>query len=324
MLQLPRLLAGLVLATTSVLATPSALAQDFPARPIRIVTPFGAGTTTDSAARFLARKLSEATGQGVVVDNKPGGNGVIGVQSLLQAPADGYTLMVGTNSTHAANASMMKNLPYDAIRDFQPISGLIQGGLVLTVRQGLPVKNLPELVDYARKNPGKLTFGAASSGGRAGGEMFKQLAGLDIVHVPFKTLPNVITEMMAGRIDIAVADALALMPHVKSGQLKALGVTTRTRMPGLEQIPTIAEQGVAGYELTGWMGVFAPAKTPPAVVTRLNTLVVSVLKTQEARDFFGASAWAPIPGSPEELTGLVRSETEKWARLLKAAGVEPE
>ena len=218
-------------------------AANFPDRLVRIVVPFGAGTTTDQAARFIAQRITEQTKQTVIVDNKAGANGFIGVQYMLSQPADGYTILIGTNTTHAANRALFKKLPYDPVADFIPLTGVIVGGVVLTVSPNMPVNNVPELIALLKKSPGKYTFGSGNSSSRGGGEVFKDLAGVDILHVPYKALPMAITDLMGGQIDMVFGDAPAVMPHVRAGKLKALGVSTRTRMPGYEDIPTVAEQG---------------------------------------------------------------------------------
>jgi tripartite-type tricarboxylate transporter receptor subunit TctC len=299
-------------------------AADYPNRPIRFVIPFGAGTTTDQAGRFVAQKITDMTKQPVVVDNKPGGNGVIGVMQAAQALPDGYTVLIGTNTTQAANVSLMKKLPYEPLKDFVPVTGLIEGGVVLTVRPNLPVKNVQELIALAKKNPGKMTFGSGNSSSRAGGEVMKELAGIDILHVPFKTLPDAITNLIGGQIDMVFGDAPGVMPLVRAGKLKALGVSTPTRMPGAEDIPTMVEEGVKGYQVTGWLAVFVPAKTPPEVVTKLNTMINAIMRTQEAKDYFGKNAWTPIPMTQEDTVKFNKKEIDGWARLVKAANIEPE
>ncbi len=317
---LRRSLLGTVLALS--VASP-ALAQANKT-PMRIVVPFGAGTTTDLAARFIGKYMADVTGQPVIVDNKPGANGFIALQYVLSQPADGNTIVIGTNTTHAANFSLFKKLPYDPVADFVPITAMIVGGVVLTVAPNAPFNNVQELIAAAKKQPGKLTFGAGNSSSRSGGEVLRELTGVDILHVPYKTLPMAITDLMGGQIDMVFGDAPAVMPHVRAGKLKALGVSTRTRMPGYEEIPTIAEQGVPGYEASGWLAVFAPKGTPPDVADRLNKLIVPIMKSAEAAKYFGDNAWKPIPGTQQELAQFQRAEIDRWARLVKAAGIQPE
>ena len=302
----------------------SQTAASFPNKPIRIVVPFGAGTTTDQAARFIGQRITEQTKQPVIVDNKAGANGFIALQYLLQQPADGYTIVIGTNTTHAANSALFKKLPYDPVADFVPLTGVIVGGVVLTVAPNMPVNSVPELIAFLKKNPGKHTFGSGNSSSRGGGEVFKEMAGVDIVHVPYKTLPMAITDLMGGQIDIVFGDAPAVMPQVRAGKLKALGVSTRNRMPGYEDILTISEQGVRNYEVTGWLAAFAPKGTPADVAEKLSKMIGDIMRTPEADKFFGANAWKPIPGTPAELAQFQRAELEKWQRLVKNAGIQPE
>ncbi|MEY4712379.1 MAG: hypothetical protein RIS88_1829 [Pseudomonadota bacterium] len=317
-----------LLASVLFLAVAGAQAQSpaaaFPNKPVRFVVPFGAGTTTDLAARFIAKNFTDITKQPVVVENKAGANGFIALQYVLSQPADGYTIVIGTNTTHAANAALFKKLPYDPVADFMPISGIIVGGVVLAVSPNLGVSNVQELIALAKQRPGKLTFGSGNSSSRAGGEVMKDLAGLNILHVPYKTLPMAITDVIGGQIDMVFGDAPAVMPLVRSGKLRALGVSTRARMPGYENIPTVAEQGVAGYEESGWLGAFAPKGTPADVAERLNQLIAGIMRTPEAARYFGENAWTPMPGSRDELAQFQRAELARWARLVKSAGIEPE
>lgn len=314
----------LVAALFTAAAGVQAQAQNFPNKPVRFVVPFGAGTTTDLAARFIAKHFTDITKQPVVVENKAGANGFIALQYVLSQPADGYTIVIGTNTTHAANASLFKKLPYDPVTDFVPISGVIVGGVVLAVSPSLGVNNVQELIALAKQRPGKLTFGSGNSSSRAGGEVMKDLGGINILHIPYKTLPMAITDVIGGQIDMVFGDAPAVMPLVRSGKLRALGVSTRARMPGYETIPTIAEQGVTGYEVSGWLGAFAPKGTPTDVAERLNQLIAGIMRTPEAAKYFGENAWTPIPGSREDLAAFQRAELARWARLVKSAGIEPE
>jgi tripartite-type tricarboxylate transporter receptor subunit TctC len=319
-----QLLLGGLLAATGLSASAQPAAQGFPNKPMRFVVPFGAGTTTDLAARFIARHITDTTRQPVIVDNRAGANGFIALQYVLGQPADGYTIVIGTNTTHAANAALFKKLPYDPVADFVPISGIIIGGVVLAVATNTPANNVQELIALAKQKPGRMTFGSGNSSSRAGGEVFKELAGLDILHVPYKTLPMAITDVIGGQIDMVFGDAPAIMPLVRGGKLRALGVSTRNRMAGYESIPTIAEQGVPGYEVSGWLAAFAPKGTPADIADKLNALIVPIMKSPEAAKYFGDNAWTPMPGSREELAQFQRAELARWQRLVKNAGIDPE
>lgn len=316
-----RLVAGSLLlaaAATSFAQT----AATFPNKPMRIIVPFAAGTTTDQAARYIAQKIFDQYKQPVIVENKAGANGFIALQYLLGLPADGYAFTIGTNTTHAANAALFKKIPYDPVADFVPLSGVTIGGVVLVVATTTPASNVQELLALAKKK--KMTFGSGNSSSRAGGEVLRELAGADILHVPYKALPAALTDLIGGQIDMIFGDAPAVMPLVKSGKLRALGVSTKERMPGYEEIPTIAEQGVTGYETNGWLAAFAPKGTPPDVADKLSKMISDVMRTQDAATYFGANAWKPIPSTRNELASFQKAEIARWARLVKNAGIEPE
>ncbi len=312
-----------LLGSTLLGAGAQATAQDFPTKPVTIIVPFGAGTTTDQVARFLSPYISAEIKQPVVIDNKAGASGSIGMQFAARQPADGHTFVLGTNTTHAANVSLFKQLPYDPVKDFTPISNLIIGGVVLVVAANNPANNVQELVAMMKKSPGRMTFGAGNSSSRAGGEVMRELAGVDILHVPYKTLPVALTDLIGGQIDMVFGDAPAVMPLVESGKLKALGVSTSKRIAKYADIPTIAEQGVAGYEVTGWIAAFGLHGTPPAVIARLNKAIVGAMRSDKAEKQFGSQGWTPIAGSPEELAKFQLLEIDRWARLVKAADIQP-
>lgn len=310
--------------TAGSLLSPLALAQDFPNKPITLVVPFAAGSATDQLARALGQSISEQSRQPVVVDNKGGASGQIAAAQVARAPADGYTVLITTNTTHAANEHLYKKLSYDPVKDFSPITGLGKGGQVLVVRPEAPYKNVMDLVAGARKTPGKLSFGSGSSSSRMAGEMFKQLSGTDILHVPYKSNPNAITDLIGGQIDFMITDTSTGVPQVKGGKLKALGVSTTERNPLLPDVPTIAEAGVKGYDMGYWFAAYAPAGTPPAVVARLQALLAAATKSAGAKSFFDGSGSVAWTTSPEELAKFQAAETAKWGRVIKAAGIEPE
>jgi tripartite-type tricarboxylate transporter receptor subunit TctC len=319
-----KLLQSMLAGTGVCLALASAAAQTFPSQPIHFIVPFPAGTTTDNTARFIGRQITVTTGQPVVVENKGGADGIIGAQYAARQPGDGYTVFIGTNTTNAANASLFKKLPYDAQRDFLPVSRLIVGGTVLAVKPSTPATNVQELLAYARQNPGRVSFGGGSSSSRMSGELLQQLSGAKLLYVPYKGVASAINDVLGGQITMVFADAVAVMPLVRAGQLRALGVSTRERMPGYGDIPTLEEQGVKGYALSGWLAAFVPAGTPAQVVDRLNQLIVDVLKSPEAEEYFAKNAWRTSPTSPEELGAFVKSETLAWRQMVEKAGIEPE
>lgn len=316
--------ATLALAAAAALAPAWALAQDFPSKPITLVVPFAAGSATDQLARAVGQAVSTATKQPVVVENKGGASGMIAAQQVAKAPADGYTVLITTNTTHAANQHLYKKLPYDAVKDFAPLTGLGKGGQVLVVKGDAPYQNVGDLVAAAKKQPGRLSFGSGSSSSRVAGEMLKQLAGVDIMHVPYKSNPLAITDLLGGQIDLMITDTSTGVPQVKSGKLKALGYSTRTRSPQLPEVPTLEEAGVKGYDMGYWFAAYAPAGTPAAVVQRLNRLLAEATQSAGAQSFFGMSGSEAWTTSPQELAAFQAAETQKWGRVIQAAGITPE
>jgi tripartite-type tricarboxylate transporter receptor subunit TctC len=308
----------------ALLFTAPALAQGdaFPSKPIHFVvccTGF-----PEAVARVVADQITEQTKHQIVVEPKPGANGILAAEFVAKAPADGYTVLIGTNSTHAANQSLYKQLNYDFVKDFVPISGLSQGQLMLAVNPALPVKSVAELTALAKKEPGKLSYGWASSSTRAAMEQYKQLAGLQISDVPYKTLPQATTDLLGGRLDLMIGDMVSLPPHVNSGKLRALAVTGTKRMPSFPDVPTMREAGVAGYELTFWLGIWAPAGTPAPIVQKLNEMVVAALKSQRVNDFLVKAGSEPFPTSSAELMKFQVAEQQKWHKILTTAGIQPE
>ncbi|WP_280191777.1 Bug family tripartite tricarboxylate transporter substrate binding protein [Delftia sp. PS-11] len=301
-----------------------ALAEDFPAKPITFVVPFAAGSATDQLARALGQAMSTATKQAVVVENKGGASGMIAAQQVARSAADGYTLLITTNTTHAANQHLYKKLPYDAVKDFAPVAGLGKGGQVLVVRADAPYKNVAELLAAAKKQPGKLSFGSGSSSSRVAGEMLKQLAGVDLMHVPYKSNPLAITDLLGGQIDLMITDTSTGVPQVKSGKLRALGYSTTRRSPQLPDVPTLEEAGVKGYDMGYWFAAYAPAGTPEAVVARLNRLLSDAVRSAGAKSFFDMSGSEGWTASPQELAAFQAAETQKWGQVIKAAGIQPE
>ena len=318
-----------LLATSLALAATAALpqfaqAQAYPSKPITFVVPFAAGSATDQLARALGQSVGDQSKQPVIVDNKGGASGMIAAAQVAKAAPDGYTVLITTNTTHAANEHLYKKLSYDPVKDFAPITGLGKGGQVLVVRTDAPYKNVMDLVAAAKKTPGKLSFGSGSSSSRTAGEMFKQLSGTDILHVPYKSNPNAITDLLGGQIDFMITDTSTGVPQVKGGKLKALGVSTAERNPLLPDVPTIAEAGVKGYDMGYWFAAYAPAGTPPAVVAKLRELLAASTQSAGAKGFFDGSGSVAWTTSPEGLAKFQADETQKWGKVIKAAGIEPE
>ena len=311
--------------TAVLLALPlAAFAQAYPARPVNFVVPFAAGSATDQLARALAQSFTEQTKQTVVVDNKAGASGMLAAQAVARAAADGHTVLITTNTTHAANEHLYRKLAYDPVKDFAPVTGLGKGGQVLVVNATSPYRSVAELLAAAKKSPGKLSFGSGSSSSRVAGEMLKQLAGVDLLHVPYKSNPLAVTDLLGGQIDLMITDAATGVPQVKAGKLRALGYSTHKRSLQLPEVPTLEEAGVKGYDMGYWFAAYVPAGTPPAVVARLNEVLRAAVAAPAARAFFegtGSEAWTT---SPEELARFQAGETQKWGRVIKAAGIEAE
>lgn len=301
-----------------------AQAQTYPAKPVTFVVPFAAGSATDQLARALGQSFTEQTGQSVVVDNRAGASGMIAAQYVAKAAADGYMVLITTNTTHAANEHLYRKLPYDPVKDFAPITGLGKGGQVLVVNASAPYKNVGELLAAAKKNPGKLSFGSGSSSSRVAGEMLKQMAQVDILHVPYKSNPLAITDLLGGQIDMMITDTSTGVPQIKAGKLRALGYSTQKRSTQLPDVPTLDEAGVKGYDMGYWFAAYAPAGTPAPVVAKLNEVLGKATKSAAAKSFFdgaGSEAWTT---TPDELAKFQAGETRKWGQVIKAAGIEAE
>jgi len=313
------LLAAAVLAATATVAA----AADYPTRPVRIIVPFGAGSATDVVARTVGQNLAEALGQAMVIDNRAGANGTIGAELAAKAPKDGYTLLMSTNTPSAAAPSLMKKINYDPVKDFAPVGRIGTIAFVLAVNPSLPAKNMAELVALAKKQPGKLTAGSGSAGSLVPVFMLQQMAGIELNHIPYKSIPPALTDVISGQIHMVYADMVTGAPQVKSGKVRGLGVTSAKRDPLLPEVPAIAET-VQGFELIAWFALFAPAGTPPAIVDRLAAESAKILARGELRERFAVMGIQVAPQSPAELRKFQQSELEKWARLAKAANIIPE
>ncbi len=294
----------------------------YPERPVRFIS--CCAGIVDAVARILMQEMQGDLKQPLYVEDKPGASGMIGAQFVANAKPDGYTLLFGSNSTHAADQSLFKKVPYDYLTDFTPVAGVGIGPVVLVVRAQSPVKSVAELTDSARKEPGKLSYGWASSSTRMSMELYKQLADVKIMGVAYKTNPEATQDLLGGRIDAMFADTSTAVPLIKSGSLRALAVSGDTRMASLPDIPTMKEVGVDGFSLSWWVGIWAPAKTPKAVVARLNEAVRQALKSPKVQSYFQFIALDPMPLSPEQLQQFETSEREKWARIVSLAGIEPQ
>jgi tripartite-type tricarboxylate transporter receptor subunit TctC len=318
-----RIFAAVACALAPAFAAPTQ-AQTYPAKPITFVVPFAAGSATDQLARALGQSINTETGQSVVVDNKPGANGFIGAQAVAKAAPDGYTVFITTNTTHAANEHLFKKLPYDPVKDFAPVTGLAKGAQIMVVNPSLPYKTVGEFIAAAKKEPGKLTFGSGSSSSRIAGELLQQMAGIQLLHVPYKSNPLAITDLLGGQIHMMITDMATGMPQVKAGKLRALGVSSLKRSSLAPDVPTIAEAGVPGYEMGFWFAAYVPAGTPPAVVKRLNELLHKALTSAPAKSLFEQTGFEAFPTAPEELAQFQLAESRRWQAIIKKAGIEPE
>ncbi len=302
-----------------------AAAQSFPDKPITFVVPFAAGTATDQIARALANGVTAETKQPVVIDNRAGASGFIASQQVAKAAPDGYTVLITTNTTHAANEHLYKKLPYDPVKDFAPVTALGKGGQIMVVNPAFPAKTVGEFIAAAKKEPGKYSFGSGSSSSRMAGELLQQMADIKLLHVPYKSNTLGVTDLLGGQIDTMITDTATGLPQVKAGKLRALGMSSAKRSPLAPEVPTIAEAGVPGYEMGYWFAAYAPAKTPPAVVQRLHDLLAKAAKSDAARTaFYEPTGTEVFTTSPEELAKFQAAESQKWGRIVKAAGIQAE
>ena len=303
------------------LAVP-AQAQDYPVKPIRLIVPFAAGGPMDIMSRAIADKLTSAWGQQVVVDNRGGAGGSIGSDIAAHSAPDGYTLLTGHIGTHAVNVSLYPKLGYDPVKDFAPITLMATLPLGLFVHQSVPARSVRELIAYARARPGQLNFASAGSGGptHMAGEMFKAMAAIDIVHVPYKGNAAALNDLIAGQAQMMFSNLLTAMPHVRSGRLRAIAISSAKRSPQAPDLPTVAESGVPGYDILPWYGVLAPAATPRAIVIKLNREIRAILEAPEMKSRFMAQGIDLVTSTPEEFGTLIRAEIPKWRKVVKDSG----
>jgi len=312
----------------ALLAQPLAAAQsdgakDYPSKPIRFIVPFAPGAGTDTTARTIAQKLSEAWNQQVVVDNRTGAAGAIGVDLTAKAIPDGYTICL-ISASHSVNSAVNPKLPYDLLKDLAAISQASSLFYVVYHNPSVPVKSIKELVAYAKANPGKLNFGSSGTGGlqHFAGEMFSYMAGIKMIHVPYKGTAAVIPAMLAGDVQVGFGTLFGVRPHLPSGRLKALAVTTGKRTPAAPELPTVTESGVPGYEVDQWYGVLTSAKVPAPIVRKLNGAINEALKSPDVVKRFSADGSTPMGSTPEQFAAHIRSEIAKWSKLVKEAKLE--
>jgi tripartite-type tricarboxylate transporter receptor subunit TctC len=306
-------------------AAASALAE-YPDKPVKIIVPYPPGGTTDILARVIAQRLGERLKQSFIVENRGGASGAIGAQAVARSPADGYTLCMGTIGTHGINSALFKNLPYDAVKDFAPITIVGITPNVLSVHPSVPAKNLQELLALARAKPGSLNFGSTSPGGspHMAGELFKTMANVDIAHIPYKGAGPMLIDLVGGQIQMGFDNMPSSIGHIRSGKLRAIAVTTTRRWPGAPEVPTMAESGLPGYEVSAWFGLLAPAGTPKAVVDLLYRNISDILKQPDmVKQLFELGA-EPGGNTPEAFLSYIAADVEKWTRVVAATGVKVE
>jgi tripartite-type tricarboxylate transporter receptor subunit TctC len=316
-------LARIAVCGLALVAAP-ATAQHYPARQVTIVVPFGPGSATDSTARVIAQNLQESLGQPFVIENKAGGGGLIAASSVARAAPDGYTLLVTTNTTHSAAQGLFKNVPYDPIKDFTPVARIGSFPTFIAVNIDLPVGTIGELVAYAKQNPGKLVYGHGNSTGQIVGEALKHRTGANIVRVSYRSNPPAVTDLIGGHIGMMVPDFGLGLPQVKAQKIRALAVPTRERNSQLPDVPTLNETVIPGFDLLSWVGMFAPANTPPQVVDLLARELQKMLARPELKARFIDAGAETFWSGPKEFDAYVRSELIKWTTVIKEAGIEPE
>jgi len=300
--------------------------QSYPVKSVRMIVPWSAGGVADITARLVGRKLSENTGQNFVVDNRAGATGIIGSEIAARAPADGYTLLMGTTTTHATNPVMFKKLPYDSIKDFAPVSLVADAPFVLLVHPSLPVRSVEELIALARARPGQLTYGSSGVGGSShlGFELFNAMAGIKTVHVPYKGLAPATLDLLAGNITMSWDSTAAATPYIRDKRLRALGIGSAKRSALMPEIPTVAESGLAGFELGSWSALFAPALTPSDIVRRLQHEVAVAIRDPALREQLAALGAEPVGSTSEALAAVLRNDVVKWTKIARQANVQPE
>jgi tripartite-type tricarboxylate transporter receptor subunit TctC len=310
-------------ALAAALAPSWAAGQAYPTRAVRIIVPYAAGGNTDITARAIGAKLTDVFGQQVIVDNRPGGATNIGSELAAKAPPDGYTIFMG-GASNAINMSLYSKPPYDTVRDFAPVTLCVKGANVLSVHPSLPAKTLKELIALAKARPGQLNFASSGIGSsnRMAGELLKVMAGINMVHVAYKGNAPALIDTIAGNVDMIFSGVPALVPHIQSGRLRAIAIGSLKRFPAIPNVPTFDESGLKGYEATTWFGLMAPVKTPKEIVARLNAEVGKIIASAEIQKRFINDGLEPIGGSQEDFAKFIRDEIEKYAKVIKAAGIK--
>jgi tripartite-type tricarboxylate transporter receptor subunit TctC len=302
------------------------LAELYPSKPIHIVAPFPPGGPVDILSRTIGNKLAQTLGQPVVVDNRAGAGGNIGADAVAKSAPDGYTLLMGFVGTHAINPSLYSKMPYDNVKDFEPVTLVAVVTIVLVVNPSVPATSINELIALARSKPGELTFGSPGHGTpqHLAGELFNSIAGVQMLHVPYKGAVPALTDLLGGQLSMIFSSMPPALPHIKNGKLRALGVTSATRSPATPELPTIAESGLKGYVVNNWYGILAPRGTPKEIVAKLNAEIVKILKMPDVKESLSAQGAEPFTSTPQQFAVYIKEETEKWAKIIKYSGVQVE
>jgi tripartite-type tricarboxylate transporter receptor subunit TctC len=299
-------------------------AEDYPARPITFVSVFGPGSASDTICRIIADPLSAKLKVPVIVEDRPGADGAVAAQYVQHATPDGYTLMMATNSPLSADPFLLKDVSYDAVKDFTPVTRVGSFTLMLVVYPGLPIHSMKELVDYAKANPGKLSFASGNTAGIVGGKTLAHWANIDMLHVPYKSSPPAIEDVIAGRVSMMVVDFTVAMPHVAAGQVRALAVTRLKRSPFFPDLPTMDEAGIEGFELDAWAGLVAPAGVPPAIITKLNDSLRPIIDSPEVQGKFKNVGFQGFSSTPAEFADFIKVQLGKWGKMIKDADIKTE
>jgi tripartite-type tricarboxylate transporter receptor subunit TctC len=319
-----KLLLVAVAAVATMLAGSGLYADNFPSRPVTFTAVFGPGSASDTICRIIADPLGQALKQPVVVEDRPGADGALAALYVHHQPADGYSLLMATNSPLSADPFLLKDIAYDAVKDFAPVTRVGSFTLMLVVYPGLPIHSMKELVDYAKANPGKLSYASGNTAGVVGGKTLANYAGVDMLHVPYKSSPPAIEDVIAGRVSMMFADFTVAMPHVSAGQVRALAVTRLKRSVLFPDLPTLDEAGIKGFNLDAWAGLVAPAGTPPDVVATLNGVLRKIIDSPEVQAKFKNVGFEGFSSTPEELGNFIKVQLGEWGKMVKEAGLSPQ
>ena len=311
-------------ATGATLLSPALRAENYPTKPITLVSVFGPGSASDTICRVIAQPLGVALKQTVIVEDRPGANGALAALYVARAAPDGHTLLMGTNSPHSAVPYLMKSVGYDPIKDFTPVSRVGSFTQILVVNASLPIKTLKDLIDYGKANPGKLSFASGNTAGIVAGQTLAHWAGIDMLHVPYKSTPPALQDLLADRVSMMSVDLTSATPHVHSGAVRALAVTRIARSALFPELPTLDELGMKGFDLDAWAGIVTPAQTPPAIVARLNAELRKILDDPQIKSKLGNVGFETISSSPAEFEEFMKVQLGKWGKMIKDAGIQPE